>query len=563
MNPQPQQTGANSQPKGGLLARFSGAVSGFLGRVVLPQIRNPKSAFRNPTNWYDATRDSRRRKQPTLLLMAEDRILLPFARRRMIGTARDLRRNVSIAAWAIRKHLDFVSTFTFHAKMKDPAKRQRLEDFVAEASKPINFDVAGRHSRSRFARLLEACAVVDGDCGTVPMRDGVHVQAIEGDRIRTPWDNTAVFEGAPNHFVHGVEVDAGGRAIRYAVCKRSILGTSFSLDRYVPARYMWMHGYYDRFDQIRGITPLATSLNEFQDWYEGRVYALAKSKAAQLFGIKFTREGAEALPSRIADMAGDSAANPAGDESGRGEDGEEPDVGQQGCSVDENASRIREAQANSGLPMLDLKKGEDAEFMENKTPSTEFQAFEMAVIQSALKSLDLPMWFFDEARTNFFGSKGALQQYLFSCDIKRENLVAWHDRWTAWRLGGAIARGELDLDYGDIDWEWIPSALPWWQPLEEVKAQAEAVRRGFNNTPRVCRAQGLDAYRLAEEQADYAIYRASLAKKVHDAGGLMPEEEPDLVRVSETDPNQEELDKQKAESGDQTAARNRSESHAQ
>jgi len=46
-------------------------------------------------------------------------------------------------------------------------------------------DVSGRHSRQRFVRLMEQRRTVDGDMFMLKVASG-HVQAIEGDRVRTP-----------------------------------------------------------------------------------------------------------------------------------------------------------------------------------------------------------------------------------------------------------------------------------------------------------------------------------------------------------------------------------------
>jgi capsid protein len=538
------------QPSATASVRASSPAASSRVPAGTPAVARPP-AKAQPRNWYDAVRDSKRRRSPSILLMSEDRILLPFARRRMVGTARDLRRNFSIAAWAIRKTLDFISTFTFHARTADDETNGLVEQFVEAKSHPLAFDQAGRHGRAFYTRLHAACALVDGDCGAVPIKDG-SLQAIEGDRIRTPWESTGLDAGG-RRFVHGVLVNDSGRAIQYAVCKRSPLGTSMELDRMVPARYMWMHGYYDRFDQVRGITPLASALNEFQDLYEARVYALAKAKIAQLFGLKFTRKESELL--RISEQI-PAEGSPAGDEDpGTGTDGQVADP-----PPPDYASVVRDEYNNGGVPILDMDPGDDAAFLENRTPSVEFQQFDERIICSALKSLDMPLWFYDEARTNFFGSKGALQQYVFGCEIKRDSLRShFLNRWTAWRIGMAIATGELVLPrrvgFADIKWEWVATGLPWWQPLEEVRAQQESIRSGMNSTPAACKDRGQDAYRLLDEEARYRIYRAKKAKEVHDEGGMMPEDVPTSISQAVDGTEGGELDKQKGESGKQTADR--------
>jgi hypothetical protein len=47
---------------------------------------------------------------------------------------------------------------------------------------------------------------------------------------------------------------------------------------------------FDRFDQLRGISPLAAAINTLRGTYEGFDYALAKAKVAQMFALAFYRE---------------------------------------------------------------------------------------------------------------------------------------------------------------------------------------------------------------------------------------------------------------------------------
>lgn len=465
-------------------------------------------------NWYDAVRDSKRRRSPVIRLSQEDRILLPFARRRMVATARDQRRNIPDLAWAIRKHLDFVSTFKFHPKTADDGLNRELVEWMKYVSLPENFDVAGRHGRQRFVRTMEACAVVDGDCGSVLLSSG-KVQGIEGDRIREPMDGDSAQTGT---MVHGVEVTPSGKALSYSVCRRDPNGVGFVLDRVVPAKYMLMHGYYDRFDQVRGITPLATALNPYQDIYESRTYALAKMKVAQLFGLAITRAQSERLG---LDLSADA--------SGPGGPGN-PAMPQ------DYIDQISTAYEQNGVPMLDMDPGDDVKFLENRTPSAEFQAFDQRILMSALKALDMPFSFWDEAHTNFFGSRAALQHYLFSTEIKRENIRAWLVRWTFWRLSLDIADGTFRLPRGmeftDLKSEWIPSGIPWWNPRDEVLANADAIRTGQASTPLVCKSSGNDAYEIMDEEERYRIRKAESRQRIIAAGGRPPEDDP--TSISET-----------------------------
>ena len=61
---------------------------------------------------YDATEPKKRRRPATGLLRSEDAELPAAKRRDLVSGMRDIQRNYALAAWAIRKHPDFVSTFT-------------------------------------------------------------------------------------------------------------------------------------------------------------------------------------------------------------------------------------------------------------------------------------------------------------------------------------------------------------------------------------------------------------------------------------------------------------------
>jgi len=101
-------------------------------------------------------------------------------------------------------------------------------------------------------------------------------------------------------------------------------------------------GYFDRFDQVRGVSPMAAGVNTLRDTYEGFDYALAKMKVSQLFGLAFFREKSDPV----------DQPSPSDDDGA----GYEVDFGR-------------------GPVLLDLDPGDRAEFLESKSPATEFQQF--------------------------------------------------------------------------------------------------------------------------------------------------------------------------------------------
>lgn len=452
-----------------------------MGRLVLVNPAAQHTAF-----GYDVSTDKKRRRAPGTTLKSEDKQLGASPRRKAINQARNIRRNFAVARWAIAKHLDYTTSFTFQARNANQATsddhRDRLEaldrhieELVRVWSRPQNFDLTGRHSLTRFTRIMESCRVTDGDMLIHKLSSG-RVSAIEGDRIRTPLGGLPDFLKKAD-LTHGVHLSTTGRPKGYVVCGRGTHATGFVFEKYLLARHCLHHAYFEgRFDQWRGISPLLSAINDLVDTKEAKVYAVAKMKVSQLFGLVFTRDAAEPI--------GEPAAD----------DGDEAD----------DTSSYETDLGETGQFTLDLEPGDKAEFLESKQPSTEFLTFWNAVIACALKALDIPYSFYDEAHTNYSGQRQAWIQYDLSANNKRKDVREILDRLIAWRLGLAIVDGTLDLaPYGltltDLRWEWIHRGVPWIQPLQEVKADVTALAAGLTSRTRILLRQGLDPREIAEE----------------------------------------------------------------
>lgn len=454
---------------------------------------------------YHAVIPSNKRTNPTGINRSEDAELSTTERAKLLSAGRDLHRNFALVGWAVRKHLDYVSTFTFQGKLADAVKNAKLEAFVAKWSKKENFDVAQRHDLRRFLRLSEQRRTIDGDVFVSklwdPRNKRIHgkVQAIEGDRIRSFLGNPpALVKG--QQVIHGVRLDDYGAAMQYALHRRTGggpwagQGSSFTFERMLNAKFVYHHAYWDRFDQTRGISPLAAVYNSLIDLYESFDYALAKMKVSQLLGLIFYRDAA--------DSVGDTT-----DES----------------TTDENGVTVPKYKVKFGKDpfKLELDAGDKAEFLESKSPSSEFQTFCQTMVALVLKAFDIPYSFYAENFSNYSGSRQALLQYEQSAENRRaENRDLLNDL-TAWRLGLAIAEGDPDLEgitLDDLRWEWVAAALPWIDPLKEGTANALAVQEGFDSTPGVCKAAGKDAFEIAVEQADHEVR----VNKMRADKGLQP-----------------------------------------
>lgn len=430
---------------------------------------------------YDATEAKGRRQSPSGLLRSEDDELLAEKRRRLVSGVRDIQRNFSVAAWAIRKHLDFVSQFNFDAKTGIASFDDDLEAFIAGWSD--NCDAQGRHPLPRLIRLSEARSIVDGDILIVKIANAT-IQAIEGDRIRTPWEQGGGFN---REYIHGVKLDKSGRTKSYAVHQRQYDRLVF--EREVPARNAILHAYYERIDQVRGISPIASGFNALRDCYENFDYALAKAKVASMFGLVLYRDALDGVaPTTREEAAG---------------------TGEPTCAKDKYGIDF-----DRGPVLLDLDDGEKAEFLENKTPPTEFQEFSKLMISVALKSIDIPYSFFDEAYTNFFGSRAALMLYIQSAKTKRDNLRRLLRHLTDWRIRLAVEDGELTLprgmDASQIKYEWIPEGVPWWDPSKEIAADIAAIDSTLRSRREIRKERyGDDWFRVVDELDEENKYLAA------------------------------------------------------
>lgn len=436
---------------------------------------------------YHAVEQTGRRKAPPQRLESEDRALTTPGRKKLISQSRDIGRNFTIAAWMVRKHIDYVCEASFHSRTGDDAFDAECEQLIRWWSNPANFEVSGRFGLDKFIRLAEGRKIYDGDFGVLKLDNGL-VQGIEGDRIRNP-DQLNLAAGPDARWLEGVKIlKNGGRPLAYAVHRRGESGSGFEFERAVSALRLYLYACFDRIDQTRGISPLAAALNQLVDVYENFDLALAKAKLANLFALVFFRDST----------------------------GEEDD---DQAAVADGAGGY-EVNFGKGPLKLDLDPGDDAKFLESNTPSTQFQEFTQLVVMVAMKALDLPYSFFDESHTNFFGSRGGWMNYDRSCIDKRRDSLALRYHLTRWRLQLAIqdgwltlpkrGKGEKPWTLGTLPIEWVPTGMPWWDPAKEITGDLKAIGAGLDNPQRICKERGRgDFYENVDQIAEAQKYAES------------------------------------------------------
>ncbi len=438
-----------------------------------------------PTKFgYDATQPKAKRRAPSGVIQSEDLALDSTGRSQVNSDTLDLYRNFSVASWAIRRHLDYTATFSFKAKTKDEGFNTALEEMMGIWQRKDYCDVAGIHPFYRMLRLYEACSVYSGDVGFLKL-DWGSLQGIEGDCIRNPLDAQSGWYGAENkrRWSHGIEVNRYGRRLNYGLWAR--YGNGYEFDQVASARDFIFHGFYHRFNQGRGVSPLTSAVNALKDVYEGLDYALAKVKVSQLFAL--------AIYSDLDDTTGEvyeSEPTPTDmDADGEIEEGDE-----------EQAERYS-VNLHNGPIKLELENKDRAEFLESKNPSTETLNFLQMCLQIALKSLDIPYNFWDEAYTNFFGSRAAWMIYNRSALTRRldlQDVLRQITVWllTVWQKNAALKTGALRLalprgwTIEDVKFEWVPLGMPWWKPNEELDAELKAIAAGLKDPYTVCKEHG-------------------------------------------------------------------------
>ena len=422
------------------------------------------------------------------------------ARKKAIGNTRDLRRNFAVAAWGIRKHLDYVSEFNFKAMGEDQELKNYLSKKVSEWSNKSNFDQSGRFNLRKALRLLEASRFVDGDVFAYKLNNG-RLQIIEADRVKNlKKDGDKTPDG--KSWVQGLLIDDKSQRIeKIRVGRRNGSGqVSFLAD--VKKRDMLQLAYIERVDQWRGISPLLSGMSIFQDQAEASEYALAKLKLSQLFGIAFSRTGDESMGdmmnngTSLSDITDPADIDPAG----------------------------YDVKLGQGPFQLDLEPGDKVDLLESQNPSTQAQDYMLMMIEMALKTLDFPVNFYDESKANFAGSRGAMINYRKSTLSKKADLIEFLNAWLLWKIDWAIINGDSYLaeNKDKIRFEWVSSGFEWWDTLKQAKGAKEMLSMGLDSPQRIAKEIGSDFYANIDEIAAAKKYAEEKGVDL-DLGASEPE----------------------------------------
>jgi capsid protein len=447
---------------------------------------------------YQATQDKGRRQAPASRTRSEDITLKPSARRKLLATARDQARNMSIVGWMVRRHVDYVSKFSPLVNTGDKALDDWLDKALHEHGKKRNFDVAKRHGRNSMMRIFEGLKVLDGDAALLKV-DGYKVQGIEGDRIALPTDLPRELAGVVGD--HGLVINSlTGATDQYCVCKRDDAGgTMLEYADLVDADRVVFDGYFGRFDQTRGISPLSSVINPTADLYEAMEWTQLKIKLHALMGIQINRE-----------TAGDAT------------DGfpttETADYDTDTASVQTTENRY--AFDTKGVSIFDMDPGESINTIESGTPSEEFQHWTDKTIRQILLALDIPYSAFAGDESNFSARIADREEYEKSSQEKRQRNCEALEEVYDWVLRGWYAENRTfrrlvdaaGLTVDDLPFviQWTSTGTPWLDKLKEVNGDAVAVYNCFESRQDVCKRKGKDFFEVCKRRAEEEAFAADL-----------------------------------------------------
>jgi capsid protein len=234
-------------------------------------------------------------------------------------------------------------------------------------------------------------------------------------------------------------------------------------------------------------------------------------KIEQLIGLVFTREKL-------------GEGGPLDDVQEDEEDEEDTD------ETDDDGNRYTKLDWGGGPVQVDLDPGDDLKFVTSQNPSAQFQQFMQMSIQVCLKALDIPYSFYAENFSNYSGSRQAMLQYNLASSIKRQDGQELLDELTLWRALLWIQDGQLEgVAPDDLAWQWVPTGLPWIDPLKEIQAQLAALGAKLTSRQRILRESGGGDFDDVVAELDYE-------NKKLEAHNMSAEVVPGMIQDDEEQP---------------------------
>jgi len=447
--------------------------------------------------------NSRRKAARTGTKRHMDNVVTLSKSRTAQNLTENMTQNMVLAKWMISRHLDAVTRFYFDVdpdpRVSPQLKAKILSLFEWHAA-PKQFDAARRHSREAAFRLFETHKVKDGDALMVKIGKKTSprygsIQLVSGTRIAKPKDLPATMINKVTD--RGLELDNYGGVNAFIVCKYNQQGNDLLYDGRILADQAIYGGYFDGYDQTRGVSPLLTAANTFMDVSEGMEANLLKIKLHALFGYYVSRDLAEA------ENDDGLASNSIGVEDTDAEAGE----GHQGADTQQ------ELNFGQGPVEVNLSPGEKIGLIESQTPPESVKEFTELAIRIALLSLDIPYTFFDGRKSSFSHVVADRKLYHDSVLCKQDSNKRAYEEYKNWKLRQWFADGKFEFA-GEIEelFDIVkvrPYPSPWLDRLNEIAFEERVIALGLKSIPGLGREHNIDVYKNVEETGKFLEFARS------------------------------------------------------
>jgi capsid protein len=344
-------------------------------------------------------------------------------RLQLMREGEDMERNFAPAKMLNRKVSMYVSPQSYHAATGDSKLDAEVEDYLNNEVFP-NCDVTGRYNFFRMMEFGVSGQFRGGDYGWALQRPGAYegisesesiklplkIQAIEPDRIGGIYQNVV-----SNDYVSGLIIGEYGQIDAFRVFHRSMTTNTYDNPVDVPAKDFIHYTDPMRIDQYRGVSILATAIQNLRDLYESMDFVKGKMKLASALTVFTNSNGGQ---------VGAGAFDPYRTNIDTGSDAS-------GLQQD-----IQFGQINH------LANGTDIKFPSSSSPSSEEQWLVVQLLKFVAMSYDLPYSFaLDAAALGGVSSRLESEMAKATFDRFQKVLEPHADRIKNAFLYDAIAKG--------------------------------------------------------------------------------------------------------------------------
>jgi len=327
-------------------------------------------------------------------------------RLQLMREAEDLERNFSPAKMLNRKVAMYSSPISYNAQTGDTELDKEIEEYLNNEVFP-NCDLTGRYD---FFKMMEFGIMGcnrGGDYGWAFQRPGLtadmtpeeatslplKIQAIEPDRIGGIYQNVV-----SDDYVSGCIIGEFGEIKAFRVFRRSMTTSLYDSPVDVPADQFVHLTDPMRIDQYRGVSALATAVQNLRDLYEILDYAKGKTKLASALTVFTNSNGA---------TTGNGAADP------------------YATTLAGNTAQILQQDILFGQ-INHLQAGAEIKFPSSNSPSNEEQALLKMLLSLVAMAYNLPYSFAIDASA-LGGVSSRLESEMAKAEFERvQKLITPH-----------------------------------------------------------------------------------------------------------------------------------------